>query len=80
LAIDPKANGYEALHTTVMGPNGKWVEVQIRTRRMHDVAEHGYAAHWRYKEVDKIDSNLDDWIKKVGEMLTNNSENAIEFF
>lgn len=76
----PKANGYESLHTTVMGPNGKWIEVQIRSQRMHEVAEHGYAAHWKYKEGEGMESNLDEWLKKVGDMLTSSDENAIEFF
>lgn len=74
----PKANGYEALHTTVMGPNGKWVEVQIRSKRMDEIAERGYAAHWKYKDGGE-ESELDKWIKKIRELLENNSENALEF-
>lgn len=66
----PKSNGYESLHITVMGPEGKWVEVQIRTRRMDDVAEHGLAAHWRYKGI-KGESGLDDWLTSVREALEN---------
>ncbi len=76
----PKVNGYESLHTTVMGPKGKWVEVQIRTRRMDEIAEKGYAAHWKYKSGSKTDSSLDEWIKKVGELLRGSDTNAVEFF
>jgi len=62
----PKANGYEALHTTVMSDEGKWVEVQIRSKRMNEIAEKGYAAHWKYKENTALDSNsLDEWLVKV---------------
>ncbi len=74
----PKANGYESLHTTVMGPGGRWVEVQIRSRRMDDIAEKGYAAHWKYKEA-AAESALDDWIKKVRELLENPDMNAVDF-
>jgi GTP diphosphokinase / guanosine-3',5'-bis(diphosphate) 3'-diphosphatase len=74
----PKANGYESLHTTVMGPEGKWVEVQIRTTRMDDVAEKGYAAHWKYKD-DSTESQLDDWIRKIRTVLESSEENAMEF-
>ena len=66
----PKSNGYESLHTTVMGPEGKWVEVQIRTERMDDVAERGFAAHWRYKGV-KGESGLDEWLTTIRETLEN---------
>src|SRR5690606_17134140 len=66
----PKGNGYESLHTTVMGPKGRWVEVQIRTRRMNEIAEKGFAAHWKYKE-STTDSGLDHWIQKVRETLSN---------
>jgi len=77
----PKVNGYESLHTTVMSYSGKWVEVQIRSRRMDDIAEKGYAAHWKYKERDdKGDTNLDEWIKSVGEMLRAQDGTATEFF
>ncbi len=66
----PKSNGYESLHTTVLGPGGKWVEVQIRTRRMDLVAEKGLAAHWRYKEGSRTDqSSMDDWMKNVRDIL-----------
>ena len=64
----PKSNGYESLHTTVMGPEGKWVEVQIRTERMDDIAERGFAAHWRYKGV-KGESGLDEWLNTIRETL-----------
>jgi GTP pyrophosphokinase len=75
----PKSNGYEALHTTVMGPNGKWVEVQIRTARMDEIAEKGYAAHWKYKQAGVKESNLDNWINKIRELLENPVGNAIDF-
>ncbi len=74
----PKANGYESLHTTVMGPGGRWVEVQIRSRRMDDIAEKGYAAHWKYKEAS-VESALDEWIKKIRELLENPDSNALDF-
>lgn len=75
----PKANGYEALHATVMGPYGKWVEVQIRSKRMDEIAERGFAAHWKYKESGKDDSELDKWIKRVRELLESPDSNALEF-
>ena len=74
-----KANGYESLHTTVMGPEGKWVEVQIRTQRMDNIAEKGYAAHWKYKNKSEKESSLDNWINKIRELLENPEINAIEF-
>lgn len=74
----PKANGYESLHTTVMGPKGQWVEVQIRTQRMNEIAEKGFAAHWKYKESSS-DSGLDLWIQKVRELLKNPESNALDF-
>jgi len=74
----PKANGYESLHTTVMGPRGQWVEVQIRTRRMNEIAEKGFAAHWKYKEAT-TDSGLDLWVQKVRDMLKNPDSNALDF-
>ncbi|HXI00527.1 MAG TPA: bifunctional (p)ppGpp synthetase/guanosine-3',5'-bis(diphosphate) 3'-pyrophosphohydrolase [Sphingobacteriaceae bacterium] len=74
----PKANGYESLHTTVMGPKGQWVEVQIRTTRMNEIAEKGFAAHWKYKEA-AADSGLDQWIHKVRELLSNPEANALDF-
>jgi guanosine-3',5'-bis(diphosphate) 3'-pyrophosphohydrolase len=73
----PRSNGYESLHTTVMSPTGKWVEVQIRTRRMDEIAEKGYAAHWKYKEKG-AESNVDDWIRRVREILENQDQNAVD--
>jgi guanosine-3',5'-bis(diphosphate) 3'-pyrophosphohydrolase len=75
----PKPNGYEALHLTVMGPEGKWVEVQIRSHRMDEIAERGYAAHWKYKGDSAQESELDKWIKKIRAMLENPLEDPIEF-
>jgi guanosine-3',5'-bis(diphosphate) 3'-pyrophosphohydrolase len=77
-----RINGYESLHTTVMGIDGQWVEVQIRTERMDEIAEKGYAAHWKYKEgkkSTKIKKSVDDWIKRVRESLEEDTKNAIEF-
>lgn len=76
----PKSNGYESLHSTVMGPEGKWVEVQIRTLRMDEMAENGFAAHWKYKEsgADK-ESKLENWLLRIREMLENPDPNALEF-
>jgi len=74
----PKTNGYESLHTTVLGPEGKWVEVQIRTVRMDEVAEKGLAAHWKYKGI-KSESGMDDWLKNIREILENPELNAIDF-
>ncbi|MGI6074037.1 MAG: RelA/SpoT family protein [Fermentimonas sp.] len=76
----PKANGYQALHLTVMGPDGKWIEIQIRSSRMDDIAEKGFAAHWKYKE-GKIeeDNELDKWLKTIQEVLANPNPNAIDF-
>jgi guanosine-3',5'-bis(diphosphate) 3'-pyrophosphohydrolase len=75
----PKPNGYEALHLTVMGPEGKWVEVQIRSKRMDEIAERGYASHWKYKGDTVQESELDKWIKKIRLMLENPLEDPIEF-
>lgn len=75
----PKSNGYEALHTTVMGPEGKWVEVQIRTERMNEIAEKGLAAHWKYKDGTSQESKLDDWLKHIKELLQNPDSNAMDF-
>ncbi|MEI6060820.1 MAG: RelA/SpoT family protein [Bacteroidota bacterium] len=79
----PKANGYESLHTTVMSPGGQWVEVQIRTRRMHEIAERGYAAHWKYKQqVDKDkaqESGLDEWLAEVRSILKSPDANTLNF-
>jgi GTP diphosphokinase / guanosine-3',5'-bis(diphosphate) 3'-diphosphatase len=74
----PKSNGYESLHTTVMSPTGKWVEVQIRTRRMDEIAEMGFAAHWKYKGNQDSQSELDKWLSEVREVLENGKEDAIE--
>ena len=77
----PKSNGYEALHSTVMGPDGIWVEVQVRTERMDDIAERGFAAHWKYKHasIAKEEDGLDKWLKRVREALSSPTENALEF-
>ncbi|MBT3646616.1 MAG: bifunctional (p)ppGpp synthetase/guanosine-3',5'-bis(diphosphate) 3'-pyrophosphohydrolase [Flavobacteriales bacterium] len=74
----PKSNGYESLHTTVMSPTGKWVEVQIRTNRMDEIAEMGYAAHWKYKE-SASENALDEWIKKIRDTLQNPDPSAFDF-
>ena len=79
----PKSNGYESLHTTVMGPDGHWVEVQIRTARMDDVAENGFAAHWKYKEDSSGSNSLDSWLVRIREFLEdpeNDDEDFIESF
>lgn len=76
---NPKSNGYEALHTTVMGPHGKWVEVQIRTKRMNEIAEKGLAAHWKYKEGKDDESRFDKWFQQIREALTNPDENSVDF-
>ncbi|MEN8136961.1 MAG: RelA/SpoT family protein [Bacteroidota bacterium] len=75
----PKTNGYEALHTTVMGPGGKWVEVQIRSERMDEIAERGYAAHYKYKHGETDENALDHWLNQVKETLENPEINAIDF-
>ena len=76
---NPKSNGYEALHTTVMGPQGKWVEVQIRTKRMNEIAEKGLAAHWKYKEGANDESRFDKWFGQIREALGNNDTNSLDF-
>lgn len=73
----PKSNGYESLHITVMGPEGKWVEVQIRTRRMDEIAERGLAAHWRYKGI-KGETGLDEWLTSVREALENPDNDSLK--
>lgn len=75
----PKSTGYESLHITVMGPKGKWVEVQIRSSRMDEIAEKGYAAHYKYKNQNERESGLEDWLNKIKESLENPNGNAIDF-
>ncbi|MEZ4858127.1 MAG: RelA/SpoT family protein [Flavobacteriaceae bacterium] len=75
----PKSTGYEALHITVMGPKGRWVEVQIRSHRMNEIAEKGYAAHYKYKNNEKEDGGLDDWLNKLQDTLENAEINAVDF-
>lgn len=75
----PKSTGYEALHITVVGPKSRWVEVQIRSERMNEIAEKGYAAHYKYKNVDDNDDNLDMWINRLQDALENASTNAVDF-
>jgi len=76
---NPKSNGYEALHTTVMGPQGKWVEVQIRTKRMNEIAEKGLAAHFKYKEGSQSEDRFDKWFVQIREALGNQQEQGIDF-
>jgi GTP pyrophosphokinase len=77
----PKANGYEALHTTVMSKDGKWVEIQIRSRRMDEIAEKGFAAHWRYKNSSptETDTNIDRWLRRIRDMLQSNDSESLDF-
>jgi GTP pyrophosphokinase len=75
----PKSTGYESLHITVMGPKGKWVEVQIRSTRMDEIAEKGYAAHYKYKNQNERESGLDDWLNRIKDSLENPNGNAIDF-
>ena len=76
---NPKTNGYEALHTTVVGPNRKWIEVQIRSERMHEIAERGYAAHFKYKQGDSEESGIEQWLNRLKEVMENQESNAIDF-
>ncbi|WP_027136842.1 RelA/SpoT family protein [Gaetbulibacter saemankumensis] len=75
----PKTTGYEALHITVMGPKGRWVEVQIRSERMNEIAEKGYAAHYKYKQESEKEDNLEEWINKLQEALESSETNAVDF-
>ena len=75
----PRSNGYEALHITVVGPRSKWVEVQIRSERMHEIAEKGFAAHYRYKGGNKAETGLEQWLNRLQEVLENTDTNAIDF-
>ncbi len=75
----PKSTGYEALHITVMGPSNKWVEVQIRSERMNEIAEKGYAAHYKYKQGSQKDIGIESWLNRIQEVLENNTGNAVDF-
>ena len=75
----PKSNGYESLHITVMGPNNKWIEIQIRSERMHEIAEKGYAAHYRYKQGEEKESGIDGWLNRLQEVLESKDSSAIDF-
>ena len=76
---NPKTNGYEALHTTVVGPKKKWIEVQIRSERMHEIAERGYAAHFKYKEGESNESGIEEWLNRLKEVMENQESNAVDF-
>ena len=75
----PKSNGYESLHITVLGPSNQWVEIQIRSERMHEIAEKGYAAHYKYKQGNQKDIGIEDWLNKLQEVLQSDTENAVDF-
>ena len=75
----PRSNGYEALHITVVGPSSKWVEVQIRSERMHEIAEKGYAAHFMYKQGKQNENGLEDWLNRLQEVLENSDTSALDF-
>ena len=75
----PKANGYESLHAVVMSKTGNWVEVQIRSQRMEEIAEKGFAAYWKYKTDDRMESGFDEWLKKAQDFINTQGDNAIEF-
>lgn len=75
----PKGTGYEALHITVIGPKGRWVEVQIRSERMHEIAEKGYAAHFKYKHGNQKEQGIESWLNKLQEALENSEGNAVDF-
>ena len=75
----PKANGYESVHAVVMGQTGNWVEVQIRSQRMEEIAEKGFGAYWKYKTDNQVESGFDEWLKKAQDLISNESDNAIEF-
>ena len=75
----PKSTGYEALHITVMGPSNKWVEIQIRSERMNEIAEKGYAAHYKYKQGNQKDIGIENWLNRLREVLENNTGNAVDF-
>lgn len=75
----PKSTGYEALHITVMGPDGRWVEVQIRSERMHEIAEKGYAAHYKYKQGNTKEDGLEEWLNRLQDALENPELNAVDF-
>ena len=75
----PKVNGYESLHVTVMGPQGKWVEVQIRTERMDEIADHGFAAHYRYKDISTYENELETWLERIRDVLKNQDSDTFEF-
>ncbi len=76
---NPKSNGYDALHTTVMGPQGKWVEVQIRTKRMNEIAEKGLAAHWKYKEGSSDENRFDKWFQQIREVIGHQDTDSVDF-